>query len=231
MTQTPGTTDNSRKSMNYVELRKINVNDHIEKKNDLSYLSWAWAVDMLFQHDENANWEYHWFDGKPYLEVQGTFMVFCTVEAFGRKRTAQLPIMDYRNKPKATFDSFDLNTTMQRCLAKAISLHGIGLYIYAGEDLPPDAAKQLAEDLKAADVRPLAGAFESLEADMQILVNDVATEVGAMCAKGMWKDAYDRIEAEGFDAEAKKGLWSLLDSKHRTGIKKHAESLKQKEAA
>jgi hypothetical protein len=120
----------------YEELRKINVNEHIEKKNNLSYLSWAWAVDIMFQNDPEAAWAYLQFDGKPWMDVNGTFMVFCTVKAFGRERTAQLPIMDYRNKAITAFTAFDLNTTMQRCLAKAISLHGIGLYIYAGEDLP-----------------------------------------------------------------------------------------------
>ena len=65
-------------------------------------------------------------------------MVFCTVVANDIARTAQLPVMDYRNKPIAEPDSFAVNTAMQRCLAKAIALHGIGLYIYNGEDLPPD---------------------------------------------------------------------------------------------
>lgn len=120
-------------SKTFAELRKINVNEHIEKKNNLSYLSWAWALDYLLQLDENATWRYD--DPVSYGD---SLMVFCTVTAFGRSRTAQLPVMDYKNKAIPRPDSFAVNTAMQRCLAKAISLHGIGLYIYNGEDLPSE---------------------------------------------------------------------------------------------
>ncbi|CAM8361925.1 Single-strand annealing protein SAK3 [Candidatus Methylopumilus planktonicus] len=63
-------------------------------------------------------------------------MVFCKVTAFGKSRIAQLPVMDFRNQAIPNPNAYQVNTAMQRCLAKAISLHGIGLYIYAGEDLP-----------------------------------------------------------------------------------------------
>jgi Protein of unknown function (DUF1071) len=120
--------------MEYKELRSIDVSKYTEKKNGLTYLSWAWAVDQLLLADPKA----HWF----YPEFQrwgnGTVMVFCTVVANDIARTAQLPVMDYRNKPIAEPDSFAVNTAMQRALAKAIALHGIGLYIYNGEDIPPE---------------------------------------------------------------------------------------------
>lgn len=117
----------------YAELRKIDVSSKIEKKNGLSYLSWAWACDQLLQQDPSATWEY-----KEPMKFGETLMVFCTVNAFGKAMTAQLPVMDYRNKAIPNPDAFAVNTAMQRCLAKAIALHGIGLYIYAGEDLPQD---------------------------------------------------------------------------------------------
>jgi hypothetical protein len=63
-------------------------------------------------------------------------MVFCTVKAFGKEMTAQLPVLDFKNQAIKNPSAMQLNTAMQRCLAKAISLHGIGLYIYQGEDLP-----------------------------------------------------------------------------------------------
>ena len=115
----------------YLELRKIDVSEHIEKKNNLSYLSWAYAVDTLLQQDPSATWEY-----KEPAHFGETLMVFCSVTAFGKTMTAQLPVMDYRNKAIPNPDAFAVNTAMQRCLAKAIALHGIGLYIYSGEDLP-----------------------------------------------------------------------------------------------
>ena len=120
--------------MEYKELRQIDVSKYTEKKNGLTYLSWAWAVDQLLLADSKAQWFYPEFQ----RWGNGSVMVFCTVVANDIARTAQLPVMDYRNKPIAEPDSFAVNTAMQRCLAKAIALHGIGLYIYNGEDLPPD---------------------------------------------------------------------------------------------
>ena len=117
--------------MNFSELAKINVSAHIEKKNGLSYLSWAWAVDQLLRHDPMATWEYH----QP-TYFGDTVMVYCSVSAFGKTMRSQLPVMDHRNKAIANPDAFAVNVAMQRCLAKAIALHGLGLYIYAGEDLP-----------------------------------------------------------------------------------------------
>jgi hypothetical protein len=118
-------------AMQYKDLRQINVSQHIEKKNGLSYLSWSWALDQLLQLDDSATWEY--LEPKRFGE---SMMVFCKVTAFGKSRTAQLPVMDYRNQAIPNPNAYQVNTAMQRCLAKAISLHGIGLYIYAGEDLP-----------------------------------------------------------------------------------------------
>jgi hypothetical protein len=113
------------------ELKKINVNEHTEKKGSLTYLSWAWAVDQLLSNDPTATWEY-----KEPKQFGDTLMVFCSVTAFGKTMTSQLPVLDYKNKAVINPDAMAVNTAMQRCLAKAIALHGIGLYIYAGEDLP-----------------------------------------------------------------------------------------------
>jgi hypothetical protein len=124
----------------FAELAKINVNPHTEKKNGLTYLSWAWAVDQLLRQCPEALWEYTFFEGKPFCRIGETCMVFCEVTAFGITRTAQLPVMDHRNKAIPNPDAFQVNVAMQRCLAKAIALHGIGLYIYAGEDLPEGEA-------------------------------------------------------------------------------------------
>lgn len=118
----------------FLELKKINVNEHTEKKGKLTYLSWAWAVDKLLEEDSSATWSY----AEPKM-FGDTMMVFCTVTAFCKSMTAHLPVMNHLNKSISNPDSMAVNTAMQRCLAKAIALHGIGLYIYAGEDLPePD---------------------------------------------------------------------------------------------
>lgn len=200
--------------MQYNDIRKINVNDHIEKKNGLSYLSWAWAVDQLLQLDGAATWEY-----KEPAKFGDTLMVFCSVTAFGKTMTAQLPVMDYRNKAIINPDAFAVNTAMQRCLAKAISLHGIGLYIYAGEDLPEDDIVQAPKK-----VTPTAGAGESLTEDVKQWVKDQAIEVIADVEMGNVEAAHDR--AGQMDNDQKVFLWTLLDSKTRSAMKKYADSLK-----
>lgn len=122
--------------MNQTDLLKINVNEHTEKKNGLTYLSWAWAWAEVLKADPKANFKVEMFDGSPLMPVGGTFMVWVTVTMFDKPMTCMLPVLDYRNKPIATPNAFDVNTSIMRCLVKAIAMQGLGLYIYAGEDLP-----------------------------------------------------------------------------------------------
>lgn len=113
----------------YAELRKINVNDHVEKKGGLTYLSWAWAVDTLLQNDPAATWEFT----EP-VSFGDTMMVSCQVSAFGKIMKMHLPVMDNRNNAIKNPDARKINDAMMRCLTKCIALFGIGLYIYAKED-------------------------------------------------------------------------------------------------
>jgi len=137
--------------MSQLDLLKLNVNEHVEKKQNLSYLSWAWAWAEALKADPAATFEVQTFDGKPYMEINDTAMVWVTVTMFGKPVTCFLPVMNGANKP-ITFageeiqtrrgpviekiDSFNVNTAIMRCLTKGLALHGLGLYIYAGEDLP-----------------------------------------------------------------------------------------------
>lgn len=125
----------------FTELNSINVNEHVEKKNGLSYLSWAWAwqtlkkmhPDATYTIHENADgWNYH-TDGR-------TAWVKTGVTVNGIEHIEELPVMDFRNKsiPLEQITSFDVNKAIQRSLTKAVARHGLGLYIYAGEDLPID---------------------------------------------------------------------------------------------
>lgn len=133
------TVDIASKTLNkFNELRSIDVGEYIEKKNGLSYLSWAYAVDMLFQHDPDANWEFL----EPTVYPDGSVMMWCVLTAFGKTTKMQLPVLDYKNKPISNPNCFQMNTAMMRCLAKAIAVGtGLGLYIYRGEDLPVEETK------------------------------------------------------------------------------------------
>lgn len=136
------------------QLLTLNVNEHTEKKQNLTYLSWAWAWAEALKVDPEATFHVQTFGDKPYMDVNGTAMVWVTVTMGGRSRTCFLPVMNAQNAPISaagrTFkdkygnekveklDSFNVNTAIMRCMTKCLSLFGLGLYIYAGEDLPED---------------------------------------------------------------------------------------------
>ena len=127
------------------DLYAVNVNGHTEKKNNLTYLSWAWAwgeikkkhPDATYTVYENADgWNYH-TDGR-------TCWVKTGVTVNGIEHIEYLPVMDYKNKsiPVENVTSYDVNKSIQRSLTKACARHGLGLYIYAGEDLPEEEAAE-----------------------------------------------------------------------------------------
>ena len=132
----------------FEELNSINVSDKIEKKNDLSYLSWAWAwgelkkkfPDATYTIYENAQGMFYHTDGK-------TCWVKTGVTVNGIEHIEYLPVMDFKNKsiPFANVTSYDVNKAIQRSLTKAVARHGLGLYIYAGEDLPEGEKESEAE--------------------------------------------------------------------------------------
>ena len=127
-------------------LSKINVNDMTEKKGRFTYLSWSDAVNVVKSNFPDTTWKNHEFviehnGGKytvPYMldPITGHGFVKCTVTIEGQDHEQTHPILNHLNKPIAKPDSYAINTAQQRCLAKCLSLHGLGLYIYQGEDLP-----------------------------------------------------------------------------------------------
>jgi hypothetical protein len=134
--------DNEKKvtETNYfTELNAINVNKHVEKKGQFNYLSWAYAVAELLKRHPNATWEIIEYNGLPYNETPLGFFVKVAVTVNNVTRSQIHPVLDNNNRPIVKPTSFQINTSIQRCLVKAISLHGLGLYIYAGEDLPDGA--------------------------------------------------------------------------------------------
>jgi hypothetical protein len=120
----------------FATLNAINVSDHVEKKGGFSYLSWPFAVAQLRLSDPTATWEVRRFDGLPYLATDLGVFVEVAVTVQGVTLSQIHPVLDGRNRPLLAPTAFDINTSIQRALVKAIALHGLGLYIYAGEDLP-----------------------------------------------------------------------------------------------
>lgn len=125
-------------------LNSINCNEHTEQKNGLTYLSWAWAWQMVKQNFPDATYTiYENKDGLLYHTDGKTAWVKTGVTINGLEHIEYLPVMDFKNK-SITIDqitSFEVNKAVQRSLTKACARHGLGLYIYAGEDLPDGDSK------------------------------------------------------------------------------------------
>jgi hypothetical protein len=195
-------------------LLKTNVNEHIEKKNGLSYLSWAWAWAEALKADPKSTFKVEMFDGKCYMDINGTAMVWVTVTMFDKPMTCQLPVMDYRNKAIPCPDAFQVNTAIMRCMTKALSLHGLSLYIYAGEDLPADAIKE-----EKIIITPTQGAMDNIPIEELRYLDELAMDLIATCEQGDPKAAWVKLEKENLDAEQKIALWTLLPSKVRSALK------------
>jgi hypothetical protein len=129
-----------KKKSLFQRLSEVNVSGFAEKKGQFTYLSWAWAVTELKKVAPEAYWKIHeWgLEGnkQPYQQTEAGCFVKVTVIAEGIEMTQVHPVLDHRNNTVKTPNAFEVNTSIMRCLTKAISLHGLGLYIYAGEDLP-----------------------------------------------------------------------------------------------
>lgn len=170
----------------FEELYSVNVGDKTEKKNGLTYLSWAFAWAEVKKRFPEANYKvYETQDGRIYFSDGMTCWVKTGVTINGIEHIEYLPVMDFKNKsiPADKVTSFDVNKAIQRSLTKAVARHGLGLYIYAGEDLPegyeePLATPEQIEKLKSyvKDEKGMAAMLKYLNVDSL----DKATEKQAL---------------------------------------------------
>lgn len=207
------------------ELLKINVNGHTERKGNLTYLSWAWAWAEVLKIDPGARWTAHEWDNSPVMCLRnGTAMVKVSVEIKGDIKTCILPVMDNRNRAIVDPDAFAVNTATMRCLAKAIAMHGLGLYIYAGEDLPEgeEAPKgfinnprgDLGTSISPAERDPLVAEFRAA-LDLDAEEQDIAVAVYAI---------HDRIKA---NHDLYVAVSDSLNSKERSALKTYIKMAKE----
>lgn len=217
--------------MNFNELRKVNVNEHVEKKNGLSYLSWAWAWGYFKESYPEATYEVVKNDsGLPYFESASGVMVYTKVTAGGITHEMWLPVMDGANnamksnpykykawdkrqqkevdKEVAAFDMFDVNKTIMRCLVKNLAMFGLGLYIYAGEDLPEDKDEE--ERIKK--------------------IHQMLKQISKDNLISRQHDTWLSMKPLFKDEEEETSAWSSLDSTTRRQIKEHGAELRKGEA-
>ena len=213
--------------MSIEKLLQTNVNGHTEKKNNLTYLSWAWAWAEALKADPAASYKVetyqeHGQNGScrtvPYMNINGTCMVWVTVTLFGKPMTCQLPVMDYRNKAIPEPDAFAVNTAIMRCMTKALSLHGLGLYIYAGEDLPEEG--DVPKKGTAPVISPRGGIGDDLPTEVKEFLQDLASSVTGLVEVGQAVDALAMIDEQQLEADQKVYLSNQLNSTVRSALKK-----------
>jgi Protein of unknown function (DUF1071) len=212
------------------ELLKINVNDHTERKNGLTYLSWAWAWAEALKVDPGASWyaeEYkneHGCALPAMFLPDGSAMVKTRVTIKEHTKTCVLPVMDHRNKAIKNPDAFAINTAIMRCMTKTISMHGLGLYIYAGEDLP-----QLQSDEDQAAKQRQAELDE-----LALYLIDCHQNGNDTKAIELWYDAKTWSADNPTESEEKKYVWGQLGRHHsalRSAIKANHPDRKPAEQA
>jgi len=147
-------------------LSAINVNEHTEKKgNQLTFLSWAWALTVLKNHFPESSIKIK----KEKTFADGTMEVRCEVTVKeGDQSTTQsmwLPVMDHRNQAIANPNARQINDARMRCVTKCLGLHGLGLYIYAGQELPEPEAENLKKPLTKDEMDNLVDLLEATETD------------------------------------------------------------------
>jgi len=156
----------------FMKLYKTDVSKYIEKKGQFNYLSWANAVAELKKACPTARWGVTKAeDGSPFFVTQCGYFVDVWVEVDGISLSQIHPVLDNRNQSIEKPNAFQINTSLQRALAKCIALHGLGLYIFAGEDLPEPNALTPAEEDNLYDLaKPLGKKF----------VDDLKNKAGKM---------------------------------------------------
>ena len=176
-------------------LSKIDVSKHTEEKNGLTYLSWAWAWGIVKQHYPLARFQKNLFDSTntkmPYMiDPSGFAFVSVTVFIEDEEQTELLPVLDFANKPVANPNSFQVNTALQRCLAKCCAMHGLGHYIYAGEDLPQGVEKTVSVEDAEGNKKDVQG----LQTLAEVFTTWIPECADIKALRGFWAANKDAIE-------------------------------------
>ena len=156
----------------FMKLFKTDVSKYTEKKGKFTYLSWCFAVQELKRACPTARWGVTKAEnGEPFHKTECGYFVEVWVDVDGVNLSQVHPVLNHRNEPIEKPNAFEINTSLQRALAKAIALHGLGLYIYAGEDLPEHDALTANEEENLYDfAKPLG----------KELIKDLKSKVASM---------------------------------------------------
>ena len=199
-------------------LAAINCNEHTEKKNGLTYLSWAWAWTECKKRFPLAHYTiYENEQGRPYFDDGRTAWVKTGVTIEGLEHIEYLPILDqsaHKSLQVSAITSWDMNKAIQRSLTKALARHGLGLYIYAGEDLPdtedekPAEVKKTASRKKAEPV-PAPAPAPSEDNDLDLvrqLIREAKTQEELLQLWKDWPEAHEQLKSAFTERRKQLGL-------------------------
>jgi len=154
----------------WADLSAINVNEHVQKKGNLSYLSWTWAWSTLMSKYPES---YYIFDDRKLDD--GSMMVECVLTVHDGEevatRTMWLPVMDHKNKAIINPDTRAVSDTRMRCLVKCLAMFGLGFYIYAGEDIPTAEKEAQSQPIDKAQAKRLSEMLDYSGSDVQKFLN------------------------------------------------------------
>ena len=185
----------NKKNSIFETLFSINVGNHIEKKNGLSYLSWPYAWAEVKKRFPDATYSVKLFgeNNLPYVYDENTgYMVFTNVTINNLTHDMWLPVMDNFNKSmksvKYTYSSnyrknacveaasmFDINKAIMRCLVKNLAMFGLGLYIYSGEDLPENESEKIS-NLHVKSLKKLIENFENSDRLLENILKNYSVD-------------------------------------------------------
>lgn len=167
----------------FAVLASVDVSGHLEKKGPYSYLSWPYAVAELRKAEPTATWEVMRWNGLPYLQTEAGSFVEVAVTVNGIRLSQLHPVIDGKNRVILAPNAFDINSSIQRALVKCIALHGLGLSIYAGEDIPmvdqEDPAPARPRQAPAKRATQLKQVGTGLSGEQQEKVKKLIDETGA----------------------------------------------------
>ena len=185
----------------WADLSAINVNDHVQKKANLSYLSWTWAWSTLMSKYPES---YYVFSD--HRQMNETVMVECVLTIHEGEevatRTMWLPVMDHRNKAIIDPGSRDISDARMRCLVKCMAMFGLGFYIYAGEDIPTAEKEELNQPIDGPQFRQLNEMIEYSGTDVSKFLGFYKIQAVSDLPKSHFEQAYNMLAKKIADMES-----------------------------
>ena len=193
-------------------LSAIDVSAKTEKKQNMTYLSWAWAWGVMMEHYPQATYEFQ----ENSIEPDGTVSVNVTMEIDGHKRSMWLPVMANGNKAAVKPDAFLINKNKMRCLVKCMAMFGLGHYIYAGEDLPdavdPEAEYKALCNAHKESIAAISSSLDNYEKALQENDNESAVSFLSLAAEA-WYELNEETQIGLWKAHSKGGCFTTAQQK------------------